>query len=185
MDAKRDGRGSPSLVHARTRFLPSHECRHSKQSLSARERILRRGRRGDSFSHKPDADGHVLTRRPRSRSLSMRMPQVLEATRKGAGPDCYVFANISACAVGDVLAHARAALASSASPNALLLLPPFYMRPFNASDGARCVRRAVPCFLSTPLSRAHCSNQSCASPSRSRLLSSPFPLSLHVFLARM
>eukprot|EP00908_Phaeocystis_cordata_P014035 Transcript_25141.p2 GENE.Transcript_25141~~Transcript_25141.p2 ORF type:complete len:300 (-),score=65.78 Transcript_25141:289-1188(-) len=61
---------------------------------------------------------------------------VLEATRQAAGNDCFLFANVSACAVGDVLELARQAAASPGKPDALLLLPPYYHRPFSADLGA-------------------------------------------------
>ena len=62
--------------------------------------------------------------------------QVLEATRQAAGADCFLFANVSACAVGDTLTLARQAATSPAKPDALLLLPPYYHQPFNAEAGA-------------------------------------------------
>ena len=61
---------------------------------------------------------------------------VLEATRQAAGNDCFLFANVSACAVGDALELARQAAASPGKPDALLLLPPYYHRPFSADLGA-------------------------------------------------
>jgi 4-hydroxy-tetrahydrodipicolinate synthase len=62
--------------------------------------------------------------------------QVLEATRRAAGDNCFLFANVSACAVGDALTLARQATASLAKPDALLLLPPYYHQPFSAGTGA-------------------------------------------------
>ncbi len=59
---------------------------------------------------------------------------VLVATRRAVGPDVRVYANVSSCCLAEALEHTRRALASDAAPDALLLLPPFYHRPFDAAS---------------------------------------------------
>ena len=71
---------------------------------------------------------------------------VLVTTRKSLGPAAFVFSNISACAIDDVLEHAVRASASGAAPDALLCLPPYYHAPFAtaaAATGVETFFRAV------------------------------------------
>eukprot|EP00282_Hemiselmis_andersenii_P041573 CAMPEP_0172071458 /NCGR_PEP_ID=MMETSP1043-20130122/13808_1 /TAXON_ID=464988 /ORGANISM="Hemiselmis andersenii, Strain CCMP441" /LENGTH=125 /DNA_ID=CAMNT_0012731891 /DNA_START=45 /DNA_END=419 /DNA_ORIENTATION=+ len=69
-------------------------------------------------------------------SASERL-RVLEITRE-AMPDAFIFANVSACAVGDALELTRQALSSgTARPDGLLLLPPFYHKPFTPEQGEK------------------------------------------------
>ena len=58
------------------------------------------------------------------------------SARQALGPDGFLFANISSCAIDDVLELARQASASGARPDALLCLPPFYHAPVSAALGA-------------------------------------------------
>ena len=70
-------------------------------------------------------------------SLSMRERlEVLTTSRRAFGPVGYLFANVSACAMDDVLDLTCQALESEAEPDALLLLPPYYHKPFSAESGA-------------------------------------------------
>jgi len=62
---------------------------------------------------------------------------VLKATRQALGPSGFVFANCSACAIDDALDLAKQAIASGASPDGLLVLPPFYHKPVSAELGAK------------------------------------------------
>ena len=62
--------------------------------------------------------------------------EVLTTTRRAFGPAGYLFANVSACAMDDVVELTRQALDSDAEPDALLLLPPYYHKPFSADSGA-------------------------------------------------
>ena len=71
---------------------------------------------------------------------------VLELTR-AAMPDAFIFANVSACALADALELTRQALASTAKPNALLVLPPFYHRPFNDAQSEAGVERYFRAYL--------------------------------------
>lgn len=66
---------------------------------------------------------------------SSERTEVLRATRRALGPEGYVFANVSSCAVEESVELSRLALDSGASPDALLLLPPFYHKPFSADSG--------------------------------------------------
>ena len=61
--------------------------------------------------------------------------EVLVATREALGPEGFCFANISACAISDVLEHANQAMQSTANPDALLCLPPFYHKEFTLRAG--------------------------------------------------
>ena len=61
--------------------------------------------------------------------------EVLRASRRALGASGYLFANVSACAIDDVIDLTRQALNSDARPNALLLLPPYYHRPFSEASG--------------------------------------------------
>jgi len=71
---------------------------------------------------------------------------VLEVTRR-AFQDGYIFANVSACALDDALDLTHQALSSAAAPDALLILPPYYHKPFTPEQGAKGVEAFFHLYL--------------------------------------